>query len=151
MRREEARHLGIEIDQRHALDLRIAQHLAQRQPVAAAEDEHAARRRQRRQPRVHERLVVAVLVARAELQVRVEEQPQVVLPGGQHDALVGRGPREHHLVGVEVAFAQLEDALALHMPAPSSASAATHGACRARRRGASASRSTTSSTARRRR
>ena len=86
--REEPRHLRIEIDQGHGAHLRVAQHLAQRQPVAAAEDQHARRRRQRREPGVHERLVVAVLVARAELQVAVEEQPQVVLPRRHHDALV---------------------------------------------------------------
>ena len=49
--------------------------LAQREAVAAAEDEHALRRRiGRDHRRVDERLVIAVLVGRRELQVAVEEQ-----------------------------------------------------------------------------
>ena len=99
---EELRHLRIEIHQRDLLDRRILQNLAHRQAVAAAEHQHATRSRQRRQSGMHERLVIAILVARAELQVRAEEQPQVVLPLRQHDSLVSRVAREDDFVGVEV-------------------------------------------------
>ena len=93
---------GIEIHQRDAFDVGIFQDLADRQPVAAAQHQHAARAGKRRQAGMHQRFVIAVLVARAELQVRVEEQPQIVLPLRQHDALVARVAREDHLVGVEI-------------------------------------------------
>jgi hypothetical protein len=69
VRREQARHLRIEIDQRHVLDPRVLQDLAHRQAVAPAEHEHTPRLGLCREPRVHERLVVAVLVLRAELEM----------------------------------------------------------------------------------
>ena len=99
--REELRHLRIEVDQRDRFDLRVAQDLAHRQPVAAAEHQHAPRAGQRRQPGVHQRLVVAVLVARAELQVAVEEQAHVLAPLRDHDALVFRRAGEDDLVRVQ--------------------------------------------------
>ena len=51
---------------------------------------------------MHQRLVIAVLIARAELQVRAEEQPDVVFPLGQHNSLVARVARKDHLIGVEI-------------------------------------------------
>ena len=66
--------MRVELDQRDALDARVLEHLAHRHAVAAAEDEDAARRAVRRQRRMDERLVIAVLVARMELQVAVEEE-----------------------------------------------------------------------------
>ena len=72
--REEPRHVRVELDQRDALDARVLEHLAHRHAVAAAEHEHALRRAVRGQRRMHQRLVIAVLVARMELQVAVEEE-----------------------------------------------------------------------------
>ena len=54
--------------------LAYLQHLAHRHAVAAAEDEHASRRAVRGERRMDQRLVIAVLVARVELQVAVEEE-----------------------------------------------------------------------------
>ena len=68
-------HRGIEIDQRDRLDRGVGEDLTQREAVAAAEDQHAFGRPVRsHHRRVHERLVVAVLVSGRELQVAVEEQ-----------------------------------------------------------------------------
>ena len=67
----------------------VLQHLAHRQPVAAAQHQHALRRAVRRHRRVHQGLVVAVLVARVELQVAVQEEPRAGLALGHDDALVG--------------------------------------------------------------
>ena len=55
---------------------------------------------------MHQRLVVAVFVVRRKLQVVVEEQPQVVAPAGDNDALVGRRFGMDDLVGVEMRFGQ---------------------------------------------
>ena len=89
--REQLRHVRVELDQRDLLDARVLEHLAHRHAVAAAEHEHAPRRAVRGQRRVHQRLVVAVLVARVELQVAVEEQAHAGVADGDDDALVGAG------------------------------------------------------------
>ena len=47
----------------------------------------------RRESGMDQRFVIAVLVAGAELEMRVEKQPQVVLPLGQDDALIARVAR----------------------------------------------------------
>ena len=97
-------HARVELDVDDAPHAVVAQQLADRQPVAAAEHEHAPVRAGHRG--VHERLVVAVLVARGELQVAVEKQPQVVgLALRQHDLLVLRALDEHDPV-VEQALAR---------------------------------------------
>ena len=51
MRGEEFGHLGVEIDQGDAFDLRIFQNLADGEAVAAAEDQNAPRRRERQRGR----------------------------------------------------------------------------------------------------
>ena len=51
---------------------------------------------------MHQRFVIAVFVARAELQMAVEEQAQIVLESCQHDVLVARVAGEDDLVGVDV-------------------------------------------------
>src|SRR5579884_2077574 len=51
---------------------------------------------------MHQRLVVTVLIARTELQVLIEEEPQVVLPFRQHDALITRLPAEDHVIRVQL-------------------------------------------------
>src|SRR6266436_2334747 len=78
MRGEKPGHFGIEIDEDNALDLRVFQNFAESKTVAAA-DEHAARSRNSREAGMHKRLVVAVFVAGAELQVAVEKKTKVVL------------------------------------------------------------------------
>ena len=101
MRGEQTRHLRIQIHQRDALDRWILQDFADRQSVAAAQHQHAMRAGKRGKSRMHQRFVIAVFVARAELQMRIQEQPQIVFPLGKHDALIGRIAAEDHLVGVE--------------------------------------------------
>ncbi len=79
MRGEEPGHFGIEIDEGNALDLLVFQNFAESKTVAAAKDEHPARSRNSREAGMHKRLVVAVFVAGAELQVAVEKKTKVVL------------------------------------------------------------------------
>ena len=93
--------MRIELDQRDALDARVLQHLAHRHAVAAAEHEDAARRAVRGERRMDERLVVAVLVARMELQVAVEEEADAGAAGRHDDALVRARRAVDHAVGVE--------------------------------------------------
>ena len=61
--------------------------------------------------RVHERLVIPVFVARGKLQVPVQEEPQVVGPAREDDALVGRGAGQDDLVGVQALLRPRRDAL----------------------------------------
>ena len=65
---------------------------------------------------MHQRLVVAVFVAAAELQVAVQEQAQVAARRGEHDALVGRGLRVDHRVGVDRGFRRLGDPVGIDEP-----------------------------------
>ena len=58
---------------------------------------------------MHQRLVITILIARAELQVRTQEQAHVVFPLGEHDALVTRVAREDDLVGVEIVIRRLRN------------------------------------------
>ena len=99
--REQPRHARIELDQRHPLDARVLEDLADRHAVAAAEHQHPSRPAGRGERRVNQGLVVAVLVARVELQVAVEEQAHPGMAGGDDDPLVRAGLAEQHLVGVE--------------------------------------------------
>ena len=113
MCRKQPRHLRIEIDERHALDAGIPENLAHGESIASAEHEHPPCTGQRREAGVNERLVIAVLVARAELQVRIEEESQVILPSGEHDVLIARVAREDHVVRVDVVFGERRDGLRL--------------------------------------
>ena len=85
---EQVRHAAVEIDQGDAFDVRVLEHFARGHAVAAAQDEHAPGARQGRKGRVYQRLVIAVFVARGELQVAVEEQANVVAPARDDNALV---------------------------------------------------------------
>src|SRR5215208_1870656 len=98
---EDPGHLRIEVHERDRLDRGMLEQLADGQSVATAEHEDAPGGRTCRETRVHERLVVAVLVPGAELEVRVEPEAKVVLPRRQYDPLVARAAREDHLVGVD--------------------------------------------------
>ena len=68
---EGARHFRIQIDEGDALNLRIFQHFARREAVAAAEDEDARGRTSHLHRGQYQRFVVARFVARGELQVAV--------------------------------------------------------------------------------
>ena len=91
---------GVEVDEDNLLDRRVLQDFADGQAVPSAQDEDAPSPRDEAERRVDERLVVAVLVDRGELEVPVEEElePGAVLR--DDDALVGRRPGEDDLVGV---------------------------------------------------
>ena len=80
----------IQVHQRDGLHLRVAQHLARREPVPAAQDQHPLHRAGAHHGRVHQRLVVAVLVDAGELQVAVEEQREAPLAPREDDPLVRR-------------------------------------------------------------
>ena len=123
---EQVRHLRIEVDQRDAFEVRVFEQFAHGQAVAAAQHQRAARAGQRRQAGMHQRFVIAVFVARAELQMRVQEQAQVVFPFGDDDALVARLALKDHFVGVELVVGlQIEIQLDANIPPPSSASTTT--------------------------
>ena len=106
MRSEQPGHVRIQIDQGHRFDRGMAQNLAHRQPVATAEHQHPARPGQRAQPRMHQRFVIAVFIAGAELQVAVEKQPQIILPAGDDDALIGRAQGQNDFIAVEIFLGQ---------------------------------------------
>ena len=58
---------------------------------------------------MHQRFVIAILVARAELQMRVQEQAHIVLPPGQDDVLIRRIAGQDDLVGVDVVLGERVD------------------------------------------
>ena len=97
-------HLGIEIDERDAFDLGIFQNFADGQAVAAAQHEDAARGGDAGEAGMDQRFVVAVFVARAELQVAVEEEAEVVFEAREDEMLVARVAGEDDFVGVDVVF-----------------------------------------------
>ena len=82
----------------------IPEDFADRQSIAAPEHEHRTGRGQLGQSRVHERFVVPVFVARAELEVPVEMQSQVCAVACEHDALVGGRLGVNDRIGVGRAF-----------------------------------------------
>src|SRR5271163_4082031 len=82
MRRKEPGHFWIEIDEGDAFDLWIFENFADGEAITSAEHEDAARHGDRGETRMDERFVIAVFVARTELQVAVEEETQVVLEAG---------------------------------------------------------------------
>src|SRR5580692_7926698 len=104
MRREEFRHLGIEIDQGDAFDLGILQDFADGEAVAAAEDQDAPRRGNGRKARMDESFVVTVLVARAELEMAVEKEAKIILEPGEDEMLIASVAGEDDVVGVDVVF-----------------------------------------------
>ena len=103
--------MRIELDQRHPLDARVLEDLADRHAVAAADHEHAARLSRRRQSRVDQRLVITVFVARMELQVAVEEEPNAGMAGRDDDPLVSAGLAVEHVVRVEAVLGPARHAI----------------------------------------
>ena len=53
---------------------------------------------------MNQRFVIAVFVARAELQMAVQEEAKVVLEAREHDMLVARVASKDDFVGVDVVF-----------------------------------------------
>jgi len=107
----DARHLRVDVDQIDALDIRILQELANGEPVATAEHQHVGPRAVDRHGRVHQVLVIAVLVPRGELDVTVDEQPGVA--GGdraRHDqVLVRRLFAEDDVVEIEMLLGEARE------------------------------------------
>src|SRR5579871_2343984 len=112
MRGEKPGHLRIEVDQGNAFDLRILERLAHGQAVAAAKHQHMARSGYRRESGVHERFVVAIFIAGAELKMRIEEEANVVLPASEHNVLIAGVAGKDDFIGVDVVFGQGRKALA---------------------------------------
>src|SRR4051812_2205610 len=104
MRREEPSHLRVEVHERDALHGWVLEDLADGQSIASTQHEYSPRPRQCAQARMHQRFVISIFVAGAELQVGVEKEAQVVLPCGQYDVLIPRVAREDHLVRIDALF-----------------------------------------------
>src|SRR5579872_3027185 len=113
MRGKQFGHLRIEIDERDAFDLGIFQDFAHSEAVAAAEDKNVARRGNRSEARVDKSFVIAVLIARAELQMAVEKKPKVVFEASEDEMLVTGVARKDDVVGVDVVFSGRGDAASL--------------------------------------
>src|SRR5580704_12843345 len=62
---------------------------------------------------MNQRFVIAVFVARAELQVTVQKQAQVVLEAREHEVLITGVSRENNFVGIDVVFRGGRDFLRL--------------------------------------
>ena len=60
---------------------------------------------------MHQRLMIAVFITRAELQMRAQKESNVVLPLSQNDALVLRIAREDDVVRVELIVCRVGDSL----------------------------------------
>src|SRR6266568_1033473 len=102
MRREKLGHLRVEIHQRDAIDLGIFQDFANGEAITAAENQDAARSRNGRKAGMNQSFVVAVFVARAELQVAVEKETQIVLETRENQMLVTRIAGEDDFIGVNI-------------------------------------------------
>jgi hypothetical protein len=105
----ETRHLGVDVDQRDVLDRAVEQDLAHREPVSPAEHEHAPRLGPQREGRMHQRLVVAVLVDARELQPAVQVELETGRAARHDDALVGRRLGQDDVVAVERRLAAARD------------------------------------------
>src|SRR5271167_1767192 len=58
-----------------------------------------------------QRFVIAIFVAGAELEMRIEKEPQIVFPLGQNDVLVASVAAEDYFVGVERVVGRGRDAV----------------------------------------
>ena len=125
-------HLRIEIDQGDAFDLRILENFADSQTVASAQHQYPAGSRDGRQSGMDQRFVIAVFVARTELQMAAEEQADVILESRQDDVLIAGVASEDDLVRIDVVFGRDRDALGLASPIPKPHSTTTHRIRRAR-------------------
>src|ERR1700683_1698987 len=66
---------------------------------------------ERGEPRMDQGFMITVFIARAELQMRVQEQPQIVLPLCEYDALIGSIAAENHFVGIQAVVGGGGDAI----------------------------------------
>ena len=108
---EGAGHFRVQIDEGDALNLRVFQHFARREAVAAAEDEDARGRARHLHCRQYQRFVVTRFVARGELQVAVQIEAGIVFPAGDDQALVGGVALVHDGVAVVALFGESGDAV----------------------------------------
>src|SRR4029077_13684022 len=83
-------------------DLWILQDFANRETVATAKNQDAARSRAGGEARMNERFVVAIFVARTELQMAVKKKSQVILEAREHEMLVMRVASKNNFVGVDI-------------------------------------------------
>src|SRR5579864_213950 len=113
MRGKQFGHLRIEIDERDAFDLGIFQDFAHSEAIAAAEDKSVARRGDRSEARMDKGFVIAVFVARAELQVAVEKKTQIVFEASEDEMLVTGVTRNDDVVRVDVVLGSGCDASGL--------------------------------------
>ena len=67
---------------------------------------------------MRQRLVIAVFVQRAELQMRVEMKLKAPAVLGNHNALIGRGARNHHLALEDMLFAPLRHVVRFDQDGP---------------------------------
>ena len=104
--------MRVEVDQGDALHLRVFQHFARGQAVAAAQNQHVLRLPAHHlHGGQHEGFMVAGFVARGKLQVAVDVEAQVVVPFGDHQALIGRMAFIHHRIAEIALFSQKGDAV----------------------------------------
>ena len=101
------RHVRIQIDQGKLLDFWIFQHLARRQPVAAAQNQHALAAGRHLHGGNDQCFVVTGFITRRKLQIPVDIQTDIVFPLGNDQPLVGRVAFVHDRVA-EIALFCLE-------------------------------------------
>ena len=106
MRAAHVDHGGVDLAQHRLLDRAMAQHLAQHAPIAAANDEHPARRAMGEERHMRHHLVIDELVPRCELHHPVEHHHAAELGILENDEMLMRG----------AAF--MQDALRLQADAP---------------------------------
>ena len=82
-------HGRVQVHQHHLLHGWVFQHFAHGKAIPSAADQDALRVGPEAEGRMHQGLVVAVLVGARELQVAVEEELEAAPASGEHDALVG--------------------------------------------------------------
>ena len=111
---KQLRHARVQIDQCDALHIAVFQHFARGHPVPTAKDQHRVAPRGKAHGRMHQRLVVAVLIKAIELDRVVQEQPDPVAVAGDGDLLVGRGLRQDDVILEKLRFGDRDQPLGLH-------------------------------------
>ncbi len=84
--------------------MRILQDFTDGEAVAAAKNQDAAWGRDGSQAGMDKRFMVAVFIARAELQMTVEKKAEVVLETREDEMLVTGVASKNNLIGVDVVF-----------------------------------------------
>ena len=104
MRGEESGHLGVEINEGDAFDLWIFQDFADSETVATAKDENVSWCGYSSKTGMDESFVIAVFIARTELQVTVEEKAEIIFEASEDEMLVASVAGVDDVVGVDVVF-----------------------------------------------